>query len=400
MSKFLTRFEVIKQGQRIALYIFFFSINFDEIFDPFNTNGFFSVSKLTGLVYLITIMPDIKYINKSDAKNPFLLSILFFFALLTVVSLLNINSISSDFFDFTIFQNIFLFWLLINNERKDHFVLEKGMLSFALGSIILALLFCTGIGIEYEDGRVGIFGDNPNVISLRMCISLVILILAIVQNRLKLGRLRYLLILPIPIMFQLMIETASRVGIISFSLVLIIGVVLFKTKNVFSKIAVFAGGGIVIIFLFKYIMKSEIVVRRLLSSYEQVDLAGRDVIWQRLLPLFENNPIIGVGKTGYAYFTQINFGFQVSPHNVILEVLFYTGIVGLLIYLYFLYRILKGGYQYYKAAGYLLPLLLLVPVMGMLISGQILYTKIGWIIYAYIVGCSTVISKQETVVNS
>ena len=57
--KVLTRSEAIKQVQRFALYLFFFSINF-EVWDPFNTDGFFSVSKLTGLIYLFTIIPQIR----------------------------------------------------------------------------------------------------------------------------------------------------------------------------------------------------------------------------------------------------------------------------------------------------------------------------------------------------
>jgi len=397
-SKFLTRSEAIKHVQRFALCLFFFSINFEAL-DPFSTNGFFSVSKLTGLIYLITIIPQVRYLNRADIRNPFLQPIWFFFGILTLVSLININVISYNFFDFTIFQNIFLFWLLFNHERKDRLVLEKGMLSFALGSFFLSLLFFAGIGIEYDGGRVSIFGDNPNSIGLRMSISLTILILAIVQNRLKFGRLRYILLLLIPIMIQLMVETGSRVALISFALAFVTGVVLFKTKKVLGKIAVFAVGAIAIICFLIFLTQSEILTQRLLISYMEGDLAGRDIIWERLLSLIESNPIFGVGETGYAYFSQITFGEETSPHNVILEVICYTGFVGLIVYLTFLYRILRRGYQNYKKDGFLLQLLLLIPVFGILVSGQILYQKIGWVIFAYIVGSSVYKSKSETVVR-
>jgi len=385
--------QLIIKAQRIALYLFFFSINF-EVWDPFNTGGFFSVSKLTGWIYLFSLMPAIRYFNVADVKNPFFLSAWFYFIILTLVSIININNISFSFIDFTVFQNIFLFWVLFNHERKDSLILEKGMLSFALGSIALALLFNAGIGIEYEDGRVTIFGDNENIIGLRMSISLAILILNIAQNRLKLGWLRYLLILPIPIMVQFMIETGSRVALISFVLIIITGVVLFKTKNVFSKIIAYSVGAIISTILIIYIMQSETLLHRILITTNEGEFAGRDLIWRRLLPLIESNPIIGVGKTGYDYFSQITFGGFMSPHNVILEVLCYSGIIGLMVYLYFLYRIFKRGYHKYMVNGLLLPLLLLIPVLGMLVSGQILGVKIGWIIFAYIVGGSVLRQNQ------
>jgi len=387
--------RVITQLQRIALYLFFFSINF-EFWDPLNTDGFFSVSKLTGFIYVFTIIPQIRYFNKADTRNQFLLYIWFFFIILTLVSLFNINIVSYNFFDFTVFQNIFLFWFLINHERKERFVLEKGLLSFALGSVALALLFYAGIGIEYEGGRVNIFADNENTIGLKMTISLAILFLAIVQNRLKFGKLRYLLLIPVPIMVRLMVETGSRVAFISFALILVAGVVLFKTKNIFSKMSVFAGGAITSIIFWIYMIQSDTLIQRLLISAEKGDLGGRDVIWKSLLPLIESNPIFGIGKTGYAYFSQITFGEGTSPHNVILEVLCYTGVIGLIIYLLFLFRVFKKGYQKYKTEGLLLPLLLISPVLGMLVSGQILETKIGWGIFAYIAGSSVLKPKSKT----
>ena len=135
-------------------------------------------------------------------------------------------------------------------------------------------------------------------------------------------------------------------------------------------------------------MQSEILIQRLLQSAEGGDLAGRDVIWRALLALIYDNPIFGVGKTGYAYFTQINFGGLTSPHNVLLEVVCYTGLFGLILYLTFLFRIGKSAFINFKVSGMLLPCLLLIPVAGFILSGQLLGVKIGWVIFAYVAGNS------------
>lgn len=386
---------ILKQVQIFALYLFLFSINF-EVWDPLSTDGNFSVSKLTGLVYLATITPHLKKFIRTDIVDYIMWPIWLFFSILTLVSLININSMSYYFFDFSIFQNMFLLLFMLNHARKEPLVLEKGMLSFAFGSISLALLFYVGIGIEYEAGRVTLFGDNANIIGIRMCIAMTVLILAIVQNRLKLRKLRYLFFLPMPLMLQFMFQTGSRVATIAFGLMFMVGLVLFKTKNIWRKIALFAVGSMVFVYGLNVMMQSETLVHRFLKTSGEGDLAGREVIWQKLFTIIQENPIFGVGKTGYDYYSQTNFGQFTSPHNVFLEVLCYTGIVGLGIYLFFLYRIFNCGYQSFKTERLLLPLLLIVVVLGLLVSGQILNVKIGWIIFAYISGTSIFKFNPET----
>jgi O-antigen ligase len=86
----------------------------------------------------------------------------------------------------------------------------------------------------------------------------------------------------------------------------------------------------------------------------------------------------------------ITFSRIPSPHNVILELMCYSGIIGLTIYLVYFYQICKRGYQSYKRKGLLLPILLLIYIFGMLFTGQILYDKIGWIIFAYTVGSTSI----------
>jgi O-antigen ligase len=376
----------MKHLQRLSLLIFFFSINF-EVWDPLHTNGFFSISKLTGYIYLITMIPLIIKFKTTEELIPILRPILLFFGLLTLVSLLNVNFSYNKFFDFSIFQNIILFWILINHEHFDELILEKGMISFAVGSMVLALLYNLGIGIEYSaEGRVSIFGDNENTIGIRMSISMIIIFLTIIQNRLLIGRNRYLFLIPIPIMLKLLAESGSRVAFISFVLAFFTGVVLLKTKRVTTKVLALGIGLFAFIVIWKLLLQNDILRFRLMQSAQVGDISERDVIWQRLIPLIQKNPILGVGQTGFANFTQITFGEETSPHNVILEVLCLTGIVGLLIFLLFLYRLVKRSLSIYLTKGLMLPLLLIIFILGMLISGQLLAVKIGWIIFAFIAG--------------
>ncbi|MCW0481660.1 O-antigen ligase family protein [Gaoshiqia sediminis] len=373
--------------QQFALFIFFFSMNF-EVWDPFQTGGFFSISRLTGIIYFVVSVPSMVRYRTGSEVRPVLNAILLFFCLLLFMNAIHAESVNDHILDNTILQNIVLFWVLVNHERTNQLVLEKGLLFFALGSTALALLFYQGIGIEYTDGRVSIFGDNENVIGQRMCISIIIVLMTVVQNRLQLGKFRYLLLFTIPVMLGLLVATGSRLAIVSFVIVFVAGLVLLKTKAYSAKMTVFVVGGILLLLIGYYSMQNEILRTRLLMSLHEGDLSNRDAIWEHLIPLIEENLLFGVGQSGYDAFCLATFGRDMSPHSVVMELLCFTGIAGLVIYLSFIYLIFWRSYLSYKQSGILLPILLIIIVVGMLLGSHILELKLGWSILAYIT-CGT-----------
>jgi O-antigen ligase len=376
----------MKAIQRIALYLFFFSINF-EVWDPFNTGGFFSVSKFMGFIYLITMLPEIISSNTPYETKTLLWFILSFFGVLTFVNLFSEYATLYNFIDISIFQNIILLWILLNHENIEPLILEKGMLSFALGSILLAILFYMNIGVEYSpDGRVSIFGDNQNNIGVRICISIFVLLHTILQNPLHINKIRYIFFLPTIIMLHLMALSGSRVAMVSFVLTFVAGGIIVKTKSIFNKIVIFLIGAACFVAIWQYMMQTEVLRLRLLQSIYEGDLAGRDVIWQKIIHIITDNPVFGIGTLGYNHYTLAAFGEIKSPHNVFLEVLCYTGIVGLFFYLAFLYKIFRRAINIFKKTNLILPVLLLIPIMGLLLSGQILNVKMGWVAFAYIAG--------------
>ena len=367
------------------LYIFFFSINF-EVWDPFNTGGNFSISKLVGYLYIMTILPQIRFFLSGKGYSSFMRPLWVFFGYITIISFLNINYFDYSFFSFSIFQNIILLILLVNHAKKVPGTLQKGFIAFALGSATVALLFTAGIGITHDLGRIRIFGDNENAIGIRMCISIIFLSFLIIQNPLELSNKRFLLLILIPFMFLLLIATGSRVAFISFSLCFLAGMVLIKTRRANSKILILGLGLIIGFFIINYVLSSSILYDRLINSVQERDLSDRNIIWKSLIPLIRDNPIFGVGTTGYSLYSYKVFGRVISPHNVLIEVLCYTGIIGLLIYVYFLFKILLLSWKKYRLNGNPIQLLLLIPVLGLILSGQLLTSKIGWILFAFAIG--------------
>ena len=108
--------------------------------------------------------------------------------------------------------------------------------------------------------------------------------------------------------------------------------------------------------------------------------------------------IFGVGETGYVEISkqalrkitmsgEVMYGY--SPHNVLLELLLYTGIFGFMLYIVFWYKIYRCSVCSYRLNSNLLPLLCLIPIIGSIFSAQILTAKWAFIMYAYIISVGT-----------
>lgn len=376
---------LLNRMQRITLYLFLFSLNF-EMFVPFDFVGI-TVSRFFGILYFMTLIPEIRLFVRTDRIRNIIFWAWGFFGLFTLISLININEVSKIFFNMSMFQNILLFWFLVNHARKDFLILEKGLLMFAIGSIVLSIMYLMRIGVEYSfDQRLIMFGENENALGLRMSIGAIIIILAVIQDKLAIGKIRYLFLVPLPLMISFIFATGSRLAFTSFILTFIAGIVLIKTKNSADKIAAISIGIVSLIILSVFLMQSELMSNRLLNSVQSGDSSGRDVIWRKLLPLIKAKPIFGVGQTGYSSYSLFTFGELRSPHNVIIEVICLTGFIGLIVYFSFLQAVFIKGYQTYRKSGLLLPLLLFIPILMTHLTGQMLERKLGWIIYAYMVG--------------
>lgn len=371
--------------QNFLLYLFFFSLNF-EVWDPFNTGGNFSVAKLTGFLYAFSLIPKIQsFLKVPRGLKTYVRLILLFYVFLVFMSFININFYSSDVFQFSILQNLILFVFLLNHERLSPGALEKSFIFFFIGSLVLAACFYLGIGLEINvEGRVSLFGDNANIIGVRMVISSLILTHIILKYRKRVSKFIYLL-LPlayIPLV-TLTLNTGSRLSFISLFLGVSVFFILYKKRGVFSKVLILGIGVVAAIFLFDLAMQSEALGTRLTQTAEEGHLAGRDEIWLDILPLIENNWIVGVGRTGYVEYTSRLYGSIKSPHNVIIEVLSYTGIIGLFVFLRFIYKVFLSSYKYLRKYNEVVPFVFIVPILGIILSAQILTFKLGWVIFAY-----------------
>lgn len=369
----------LRDIQNIFLYIYIFSINFQEV-KIFNIESL-SIPKISAFFYFLSILPNINYFLKIHKNNKSIFAIILFYTILIISNILNVTISSYSVFDTSMFINIIAFWIINNHFGINQHISEKAILSFSIGSILLSIFYLFNIGVTVsEDSRISLFGDNENFIGVKMSISIILILFIVFQNNLNLNKLRFILLVPIPIMFKLLIETGSRVSIISLLLMVILSIYYLKFKNYYIKIILLFFVLVIIFIAFQFVLQNQLLLLRLYSSIENNDIGGREVIFLEIWDKVKYYPILGIGQTGY----NVYFGSG-SPHNVFLEIFSYTGILGLVLYLYFLYTIFFISRTILIRKNKILPFLLMIPISGLLLSGQLLTLKLGWIVFSYVV---------------
>jgi O-antigen ligase len=366
---------------RAALYLFMFSLNF-EVLSVLGDSGNLSMGRISGFIY-IGVLVIVKYRFTLHRLANLFYVMMAFIMIVIASSLLHLNYMSIKLFDISLLQNIILCFFLLNHERIDSGVLKKGLYAFVLGTVCLSIFYLLGIGVNVSSGRLKLFGDNQNTIGLRMAISSIYLLYLFFMSERGLSWKNAYMVLPVPLMLSILLASGSRVSFISFALMLPVLLALYLSvnpqKRLVSSLIYF---GLAVVILIPFLLSNELMVNRLLAA-KGGDLAGRDIIWQSFLPSVFKSPIFGYGFSGYVAESYKIFGNLVSPHNVIIEILLYGGFAALALFALFHVQVLINGIRLYFMRKEYIGLVLLIPYIGGVVSGQTLVTQLMWFILAF-----------------
>tara|TARA_B110001450_G_C17664748_1_gene499011 strand:- start:1287 stop:2474 length:1188 start_codon:yes stop_codon:yes gene_type:complete len=375
--------------QNLALYFYFFSINI-ESFDPLNLGGGFSMAKLAGICYLLSVLPSYKIVFNFNKIWYFIWPIIGFIAWMTLISLININSYSSRFIDFAVILNIVIFIAIINHARKDTSSLEKALLAFAIGSFVTASLMYFGIGAEEDSsGRKTFFKADLNELGVKLATGFTIAVVMIYQDILNLGKKRFYLLFLLPVILGAVLNTGSRTAIALPFLSMIIFCLLLLLKSdrkfIFFILAsiifpIVLLGGVALA------LQSEVLASRMSTGSATGSTAMRIFLWVGYADIISENYIFGYGMSGADLAVYKYFGLLESPHNVILEILTYSGVVGLVLYSIFLARVFFSTIKTFLRSTHFMPALLLPSIIAFTLMLQGLSEKACWLVLAYIIG--------------
>src|SRR5690606_4439169 len=113
------RRQLLLKIKRISLIVFIFSLPF-EYWDPFGIASFFSVTKMAGFGYAaMAFLIGKESFDRSIFKYVRLLLLLW--GLMVILNMLNyIGTNTVSIFNFTLFQNILLYWLIASDLKKQY----------------------------------------------------------------------------------------------------------------------------------------------------------------------------------------------------------------------------------------------------------------------------------------
>jgi hypothetical protein len=250
---------------------------------------------------------------------------------------------------------------------------------FVAGMVILVLMFLFNIKVDYyQVGRLSIMGLNANYLAISFSLAILITL-----NRLytfeikKTSRIGSLVL--ILLMTYITVLTASRGGIIGLLLGLFVYFYFLK-RDVLGRFKTLLQSLFVIIIMIALFLSNDLLYNRVFNEDEAFG-ENRFRIWSAALDIVKDDLLYGVGVFRYQEEINTMLGRIFSTHNEFLSILMYSGVIGVFLFIYFIYFIIRSAFKTFKFTRSPLYLSLMIIVTFTLFkSGGSLLTMSLWVI--------------------
>ena len=373
---------------RMALYFFVFSIPFEM---PTRTTLPIEIPTLVGVIFLLAtfIQPSVTYRRIPGALLWFV-AYLWMFGLSTLVNrgdhhqLILIQFLSH-------LELLFILWAGANLLR-DRKVMRGTLLTLAFAVAVRAGMQIAGIATTatplWTGGvRMTVFGQNPNLSAIILSAGLVTLL-----------NLRpRLLAWPLAAMIGLaIVQTGSRGGLACA----VVGMLalLWQGRTAWVRVRSVLVGLVALGLLAFGAFQSE-MFRTRVTAASVGSLAGRELIYPATIEMISERPLLGWGPTENQYEIAKRMGEEKKErrdaHNIVLELLSATGVLGAIPFLIGLGLCVVSAWRARRGAFHMLPFALLVTVLTGTVSGTWIASKILWLAFAIALATGEAVRQAE-----
>lgn len=303
-------------------------------------------------------------------------------------------------------QAILLFWTCANLLRHDR-IARAALWSFVIACTIRAALPFLGIGRTTETvwtggDRITAFGQNANWSAKMLATGVVVLIgLMYVHSRApRWARLPALA--AIAGMGVAIVDTGSRGGLLALGL----GVLAFAFgpsagRSAWATVRNAGLGVATVAFLTVAAMNTEVMRNRVTDTAETGTMAGREVLFPTLWGMFLERPWLGWGTVNNQYELANRIAernrLQRDSHNLILEVITTTGILGAIPFFTALALVARGAWRARLGPHGVTPASLLAMHLIGSMSGNPITSKLFWVVCAYCLAAAIPIIRSAAV---
>jgi O-antigen ligase len=278
--------------------------------------------------------------------------------------------------------------LAAGSLMQDEKIAKRAMITLVIACTVRAALpflgFAKTANTVWTGGeRVSALGQNANNAAMILAAGLVALIgLTLVRH----SRGRFVVAGLLGALLGLaVLETGSRGGLAS----LLGGVLVFalaadsaRTRLRNGVIAVLA-----VCLLAFGALQLPVMKNRLVDSALTGNMAGREQLYPALWTMFLEKPVLGWGPVTNTYELAQRIGERERPHraahNIVLELLTATGLVGTVPFLMGAWLCLRGAWQARRGDHGVLPLALFASLLIANMSGDWIASKLVWLVLAY-----------------
>lgn len=369
---------------RWAFYVFMFSLPFEW---P-NRSIPVEVTTLTSLVFLVAtlIQPRACFARRPPALWWFGAALYMYWVSFVVAGAAYPNDAVKAFA--LRVSLVLVFWAAYNLMRDER-VATRALLTFGLACAVLALLSVGGaVHLDEEwvkkSGRVTLFGQNPNRAGLILALGALALIGLTYGRDRKLIRPRLLVWPLLAVIGIAIVNTGSRGSLLSLAL----GLWMFAVggRSLLVKIRGAVVAVLVIAFLAGVAWQLPLMRKRFQQA-QHGNLAGREKIFPAAWDLFRERPLLGwgPGQNKYELARRVPDEFLNwrDTHNLVLELLTSTGVLGTIPFLTGLGLCVWGAWTGRRSTHGMLPFAMATALLISNMSGNGIALKLLWITLAY-----------------
>jgi len=356
--------------------------------------GISSLARIAGLLFLGTCLFYPQVCFRRPPRD------LWWFAGYVAVYVLNGLSTPALFVDpflarlQTLVQLLILGWIGSILLQEEKFT-RHTLLTFSIATMFAAIGMLLGLPgfAENWQGRLSIAGQNPNGLAGLMALSAQALIGLGIGRNLRNRWIRVIL-LPMSLLpITAMVYSGSRGGMLAF----LTGIVVYALPYSGSKrkMTAILGVAIAVVGVIYTVMSDQTTLSRLESSYYREDTAGRDKLFRASTEMIAEKPIFGWGPM----VSNSELGLRVrkknvDAHNLFFHLLLEEGFVGTIPFLIGLGLCVRTAWTARVGSLGLLPLVWLITMLVLNLSGTWLTSKILWLVLALTLASGAVTVNQ------
>ena len=393
----VTAYNKVRPVVRWAFYIYVFSIPFEY---PDRTIPV-EVHTITGCIFLVSTFFQPRVCFRRPPMAFWLFAI--FIYIWAVLGVLTGVRHSYEFITvFLVFvEGIILFWTAYSIMGHEE-VVRKALFIFVISCGLMALALRLGFinsDLTNVTARVTGFGQDPNILGGNMALGLMVLI-GIVQGINK-GVLKYraFLLLLVPLLGLCLARTGSRGALSALAVGML--VLIFKKGDVWSILRTVIGVLVLIGFFIWASYHTGTMWNRYEKTLDDGNMAGREFIYPEAWKMFLEKPLTGWGAINNRYELGPRTAEENRPkefrdtHNVMLEILTSTGILGALPFLFGVWLCVRMAWKARGGVHGIAPFALILTLLVINMNVNWVASKQNWLIFAYALASGSALMRAR-----